>query len=117
MAQRRRIREGPVTAQERREEAGGYSPSTLAVHVAALVCAAEFFADRGDEATARFVLDYADFLESHVERWTVTTQGTLAPGIIRHYIRINPADILLPRQDAPVRFTFLWRDGLGERVR
>ncbi|MGZ4811150.1 MAG: glycoside hydrolase family 15 protein [Terriglobales bacterium] len=87
------IREGPVTAQDRWEEASGYSPSTLAVHITALICAAEFFADRGDQHTADFVRDYADFLESHVERWTVTTQGTLVPGITRHYIRINPADV------------------------
>ncbi|HKQ72122.1 MAG TPA: glycoside hydrolase family 15 protein [Blastocatellia bacterium] len=87
------IREGPVTAQERWEETSGYSPSTLAVHIAALICAAEFFADRGDEAMADFVSDYADFLESHIERWTVTTKGTLIPGITRHYIRLNPGDI------------------------
>ena len=86
------IREGPVTAQDRWEEASGYSPSTLAVHITALICGAEFLADRGDQATAEFVRDYADFLESHIERWTVTTQGTLVPGISRHYIRINPAD-------------------------
>ena len=87
------IREGPVTAQDRWEEASGYSPSTLAVHIAALICAAEFFSDRRDHDSAEFVRDYADFLESHIERWTLTTQGTLVPGISRHYIRINPADI------------------------
>jgi glucoamylase len=87
------IREGPVTAQERWEEARGYSPSTLAVHIVALICAADFFDDRGDNHTAEFVRHYADFLESHIERWTVTTQGTLVPGITRHYIRINPGNI------------------------
>ena len=87
------IREGPVTAQERWEEASGYSPSTLAVHITALICGAEFFANRGDHNTAEFVRDYADFLESHIERWTVTTQGTLVPGITRHYIRINPCNV------------------------
>lgn len=85
------IREGPMTGQDRWEEARGYSPSTLAVHIAALICAAEFFDDRGEHATAEFVRDYADFLESHIESWTVTTQGTLVPGIGRHYIRVNPA--------------------------
>ncbi|HEV8133649.1 MAG TPA: glycoside hydrolase family 15 protein [Pyrinomonadaceae bacterium] len=84
------IREGPITPQDRWEEARGYSPSTLAVHIVALVCAAEFFADRGDDATAAFVRDYADFLESHIEQWTVTTEGTLVPGITQHYIRVNP---------------------------
>ena len=70
------IREGPVTAQERWEEASGYSPSTLAVHIAALICAAEFFTDRGDEDTAEFVREYADFLESHSgEYWVATASG------------------------------------------
>jgi glucoamylase len=87
------IREGPVTAQDRWEEASGYSPSTLAVHIAALICAAEFFSDRGDQATAEFIRDYADFLESHIERWTVTTTGSLVAGFSRHYIRINPGNI------------------------
>lgn len=88
------IREGPITPQDRWEEARGYSPSTLAVHIAALVCAAEFFADRGDEGTAAFVRDYADFLESHVEHWTVTTEGTLVPGITSHYVRVNPSSAI-----------------------
>jgi glucoamylase len=85
------IHEGPTTAQDRWEEQRGYSPSTLAAHITALVCGAEFIASRGDTVTAEFVRDYADFLESHVETWTVTTQGTLVPGINRHYIRINPS--------------------------
>jgi glucoamylase len=42
------IREGPVTAQDRWEEALGYSPSTLAAHITALICAAEFFAESDD---------------------------------------------------------------------
>jgi len=28
-----------------------------------------------------------------VERWTVTTEGTLVPGVTQHYVRINPGDI------------------------
>jgi glucoamylase len=87
------IREGPVSAQERWEETSGYSPSTLAVHIAALICGAEFFDDRGEAHTAEFVREYADFLESRIERWTVTTHGSLVPGIRRHYIRINPGEI------------------------
>jgi glucoamylase len=85
------IREGPATKQDRWEEAGGYSPSTLATNIAALICAAEFIESRGDPHTAEFVRAYSDFLESHVEKWTVTNHGTLVPGIARHYIRINPA--------------------------
>ncbi len=85
------IREGPATAQDRWEEAGGYSPSTLASNIAGLICAAELMESRGDKHTAEFVRTYADFLESHVEKWTVTNRGALVPGITRHYIRINPA--------------------------
>jgi len=85
------IREGPATPEDRWEEAGGYSPSTLAVNIAALICAAEMLESRGDKHTADFVRNYADFLESHIEKWTVTNQGTLLPAIKRHYIRINPA--------------------------
>ncbi len=92
------INEGPVTPQERWEENSGYSPSTLASNIAALVCAAQLAHQRGNAATAQFLLDYADFLESHVERWTVTKQGFLVPGIKRHYVRINPAD---PAQVVP----------------
>ncbi len=81
---------GPATPQERWEENSGYSPSTLASNIAALICAACFARIRGDETTARYLDEYADFLESHVETWTVTNEGTLVPGIHRHYVRINP---------------------------
>jgi glucoamylase len=84
------VRHGPVTPEERWEEVGGYSPSTLASNIAALICAACFARHRGDQATAKYLEEYADFLECHVESWTVTTQGTLLPGVTRHYIRILP---------------------------
>jgi glucoamylase len=87
------IRHGPATQQERWEEASGYSPSTLAVSIAALICAACLARDRGDGATAAFLEAYADFLEGHLEAWTVTTEGSLVPGIARHYIRIMPVDV------------------------
>ena len=87
------VRHGPVTQQERWEEVSGYSPSTLASNIAALICAACFSRERGDEPTAKFLEDYADFLDSHVESWTVTTQGSLVPGISRHYIRILPESV------------------------
>ena len=86
------VRHGCVTEQERWEENCGLSPSTLASNIAALVCAASFAAERGDEATARYLAEYADFIESHIEAWTVTEQGFLVPEIRRHYIRINPQD-------------------------
>jgi glucoamylase len=83
---------GPVTMQERWEECSGYSPATLASSIAALVIVAEFASERGDQATADFALEYADWLEAHLEAWTATTCGQLVPGKPRHYIRIAPAD-------------------------
>ena len=87
---------GPATDQERWEEASGYSPSTLASNIAALVCAACFARERLDEETAVFLEQYADSLEQHVDRWTMTTEGTLVPGITRHYMRILPVDVRDP---------------------
>jgi glucoamylase len=84
------VRHGPVIPEERWEEVSGYSPSTLASNIAALICAACFARERGDEATAKYLEEYADFLECHIESWTVTTQGALLPGVPRYYIRILP---------------------------
>ena len=84
------VRHGPLTPQERWEEVSGYSPSTLASNIAALICAACFARERGDDPTAKYLEEYADFLECHVETWTVTTEGTLLPGVARHYLRVLP---------------------------
>jgi glucoamylase len=95
------VRHGPVTPQERWEEVSGYSPSTLASNIAALICAACFARENADEATAKYLEEYADFLECHVESWTVTTEGTLLAGVTRHYMRILPerADNPIPDED------------------
>jgi glucoamylase len=83
---------GPVTPQDRWEENSGYSPSTLAANIAALICAAELTRDRGEPGSTRYLEEYADFLECHLEEWTVTNHGTIVPAIKRHYVRINPVD-------------------------
>lgn len=86
------IRHGPVTPQERWEEAAGLSPSTLAATIAALIVAAGFAETSGDSITADFLADHADYLSSHIEDWTAATDGSLHPDIKRHYIRIQPVD-------------------------
>jgi glucoamylase len=93
------INSGPVTPQERWEEASGYSPSTLASTIAALICAACIAREREDEVTARFLEEHADFLECHIEDWTVATEGTVIPEIKRHFIRILPVDTDETRPD------------------
>jgi glucoamylase len=86
------ILHGPVTEQDRWEENSGYSPSTLATMIAALVCTAEFAQVRGDPDAASVAISYADWVEEYVEEWTVTNCGELVPDIPRHYIRITRAD-------------------------
>ncbi len=88
------ILQGPVTGQERWEENAGYSPSTLAVVIAGLVCAAQFVHEQEHDGARDYILAYADWLAAHIEDWTVTTRGELLPGVPRHYIRITPTDAL-----------------------
>ncbi|MBI3594096.1 MAG: glucan 1,4-alpha-glucosidase [Nitrospirae bacterium] len=112
------ICQGPVTPQERWEESSGYSPSTLAANISALICAADFSRQRKDETTARFLEEYADFLESHIEAWTVTNQGTIVPGIARHYIRIHPVetDQSEPDEDPNGGILFIPNHAAGHRA-
>jgi glucoamylase len=85
--------QGPVTGQERWEEQPGYSPSTLAPILAGLVAAADFGRGRADaDGAPDFILAYTDWLNAHLEEWTVTSRGELVPGQPRHYLRITPAD-------------------------
>lgn len=93
------VEHGPATPQDRWEECSGYSPSTLAAHIAGLIVAAVFARDRGEIPTAQYLEEYADFLEARVEDWTVTNNGLLLPDIRRHYIRIHPVTIDDPHAD------------------
>ncbi|MCL5044539.1 MAG: glycoside hydrolase family 15 protein [Deltaproteobacteria bacterium] len=109
------ILNGPVTPQDRWEENSGFSPATLAAVIAGLICVAGLARKRGDPLTAAFLEEYADFLENHLERWTVTSQGTLVPGIRRHYVRINPAsaDDPYPDEDPDSGLLFIHNRGPG----
>ncbi len=81
---------GPVTGQERWEEASGLSPSTLAAIIAGLISAAAFLREENDETSASFLEDYADWLENNIDFWCATDAGTLVEGETRHYVRVNP---------------------------
>ena len=85
------LHRGPVTGEERWEEASGYSPSTLAAVISALICAAAFARAEKDDQPASFLESYADFLRAHLEEWTVTTKGSLVSGLPRYFVRLNPA--------------------------
>ena len=84
------VRFAPVTQQERWEENAGYSPSTLAAVISALCCAAEISTAHGSPELGAFLNEHADWLQSHLEDWTVTNEGTLHPDIKRHYTRVQP---------------------------
>lgn len=86
------VRHAPVTQQERWEENAGYSPSTLAAVIAALICAAEMMSAHGSWELAKFLEELADWIEGHLEDWTVTNDGVLHPEVKRHYMRIRPPE-------------------------
>lgn len=84
---------GPATQEERWEETSGYSPSTLAANITALICASDLIEKGGDSPSAEYLSEYADFLYNHIEDWTVTQNGTLLKGVRRHFIRILPRSV------------------------
>ncbi len=98
------VKYAPITQQERWEENAGYSPSTLAVVIAGLICAADISRANHAFEMAVFLEDYADWIEAHLEEWTVTSDGVLHPDVKRHYIRINP----------PRKGEHYFREDLGE---
>ncbi len=84
------VRYAPVTQQERWEENAGYSPSTLAVVISALLCAGEVVRHFGSGELGTFLEDYADWIEAHLDEWTTTARGVLDPDVPYHYMRIRP---------------------------
>jgi glucoamylase len=86
------VRHAPITHQDRWEENAGYSPSTLAAAIAGLICAAEMARDHDSMELAEFLEEYADWMEGHLEDWTVTNNGVLHPQIKRYYMRVRPPE-------------------------
>ena len=86
------VRYSPITQQERWEENAGYSPSTLAAVISGLICAAEIARANDASEMAQFLEEQADWIESHLEDWTVTNNGVLDPEVKRHYMRIRPPE-------------------------
>jgi glucan 1,4-alpha-glucosidase len=88
------VANGPSTPQERWEETGGYSPSTIADEIAGLTAAADIAKKAGDAQGAVIYQATADSWQRQVEKWTYTTTGNLSDG--KYYMRIdasgNPDD-------------------------
>jgi glucoamylase len=81
----------PYTQQERWEEQGGYSPSTIAAVISGLVTAAEIAKACGDDSNAALYLARADQYAKELENLTFTQNGNLqqAPSDGQYYLRIN----------------------------
>ena len=86
------VRLAPITEQDRWEENAGYSPSTLAAVIGGLICAAEIARANAADELATFLEEFADWIEKHLEDWTVTNNGVLLPEIKRHFMRIRPPE-------------------------
>jgi glucoamylase len=81
------VSNGPVTGEERWEEIGGYSPSTIAAEIAGLVCASSIATADGDTTDAATYLSTAKTWAADVDGWTYTTTGPYAGG--SYFLRIT----------------------------
>ena len=81
----------PYTQQERWEEQGGYSPSSIAAIISGLVSAADIAKLAADETSAALYLRQADQYAATLEQLTLTQQGRLnqSPSDGQYYLRIN----------------------------
>jgi glucoamylase len=88
-------RHGPVTEQDRWEEDPGLNPFTLAVCIAALVCAAPFLSDEA----RMYALELADTWNCHIEPWTYVSDTELARAldVDGYFVRTAPPEALTSR--------------------
>lgn len=81
------VARGPATPQERWEEEGGYSPSTIAAEIAGLVAAAAIAEHNRDLEAAERYRGVARDWAARVEGWTVARSG---PHSERpHFLRLS----------------------------
>lgn len=85
------VMHGPTTEQDRWEENGGYAPFSMAVAIAALLCAADL-ADIAEESEfAKLLRDTADAWNDSIEHFTYARGTSLARehGVDGYYVRIG----------------------------
>ena len=100
------------------KNAPGYSPSTLAAVISGLICAAELAEAHGSPELAKFLCEQADWIEGHLEDWTVTNDGVLLPEVKRHYMRIRPPECGEPyaREGCGKEMIHIANRGPGEKA-
>jgi glucan 1,4-alpha-glucosidase len=69
---------GPTFGNERWEEQGGYSPSTISAEIAGLLAAARIADINGDRDSAAVWRGVADEFQRNLKTWTLTTNGPLS---------------------------------------
>lgn len=86
------IKNGPITGQDRWEETSGYTPATLAVEIAALLAAADFFDEEGQVQEAHYLREVADWWNESIERWLYVKDTDLAKKnqVEGYYVRVCP---------------------------
>lgn len=86
------LKNGPITEQDRWEEASGYTPATIAVQIAALLSAADFFEEANKQAEAEYLRQMADYWNDSIERWLYVTDTELAKQnqVEGYYVRVCP---------------------------
>ncbi|MFN4173683.1 MAG: glycoside hydrolase family 15 protein [Parachlamydiaceae bacterium] len=87
------LKNGPITEQDRWEEAHGLSCYTLAVTIAAFLAAADFLDEIKLKKEADYLRDAADWWNYSIENWLYVKNTSLARqiGVEGYYIRINPS--------------------------
>jgi glucoamylase len=78
---------GPTFGNERWEEQGGYSPSTISAEIAGLLAAARIADLNGDRDSAAVWRGVADEFQRNLKTWTLTTNGPLSPQ--PYFIRLS----------------------------
>jgi glucoamylase len=87
-------RNGPVSPQDRWEEAPGYSPFTIATEIAALLVAADLADVTANKMAADYLRETADAWNASIERWLYCSGTALAQehGVDGYYVRVAVPD-------------------------
>ncbi len=86
------LRHGPCTEEERWEALPGYSVSTMATEVTALLAVAEVAESLGKELEAEFLREIADAWNEAIDEYTYVRGTELAEkhGVAGYYFRVAP---------------------------
>jgi glucoamylase len=89
------VKKGPMTEKDRWEENGGYTPFTIATEIAALLVAADYFVEHGQEDVAAYLYNTADWWNHSIEEWLYVKDTTLARDyqVEGYYVRVTPEGI------------------------